>query len=52
MSKKFGTDKLDKWDKNLKNYEESEFYYSDSDVEDEEQENEDDRSTEHKAVRR
>jgi len=43
MSKKFGTDKLNKWDKNLKNYEESEYFYSDSE---DEQENEDNESRE------
>ena len=46
MSKKFGTDKLNKWDKNLKNYERSEYFYSDLEDEDE-QENEDDRSKEY-----
>ena len=47
MSKKYGTDRLDKWDRNLKNYEESEYYYSDSEDE-EKQENEEYESTEHK----
>ena len=45
MSKKFGTDRLDKWDKNLKNWEDSELYYPPED--EDEQENEDDRSKEY-----
>lgn len=29
MSKKFDQDKLNKWDKDLKNWEQSEYFYSD-----------------------
>lgn len=39
MSKKFGTDRLDKWDKNLKNWEDSELYYPSEDEEHEEEDN-------------
>lgn len=45
MSKKFGSDRINKWDKNLKNYEESEYYYSDSD--EDKQENDNNESREH-----
>ena len=31
MSKKFGSDKFDKWDKQLNNWESSEYYYSQED---------------------
>ena len=34
MSKKFGSDKFDKWDRQLNNWENSEFYYSQEDQED------------------
>lgn len=39
MSKKFGSDRINKWDKNLKNYEESEYFYSDSDEDKQENNN-------------
>ena len=45
MSKKFGSDRINKWDKNLKNYEESEYFYSDSD--EDKQENDNNESREH-----
>ena len=45
MSKKFGSDRINKLDKNLKNYEESEYYYSDSD--EDKQENDNNESKEH-----
>ena len=43
MSKKFGSDNFDKWDKQLNNWESSEYYYSQDDdenyAEDEDTEN-------------
>ena len=44
MSKKFGSDKFDKWDRQLNRWESSEFYYSSEDYEnyaDDEEEDED-----------
>lgn len=34
MSKKFGSDKFDKWDRQLNNWESSEYYYSSDDQDD------------------
>ena len=50
MSKKFGSDKFDKWDRQLNNWEESEFYYSSEDYEnyaDDEEEDKEYESREH-----
>ena len=45
MSKKFGSDKFDKWDRQLNNWESSEFYYSPEEYENNiEEEDNDDRS--------
>lgn len=54
MSRKYGLDGLDKWDKNLKNWEDSDLYYpsEEEDYENEQQENEEDGSTEHKRYKR
>ena len=40
MSKKFGTDRLDKWDKNLSDWENSEYYYSPEEESEKEEEEE------------
>ena len=34
MSKKFGSDKFDKWDRQLNKWESSEYYYSQEDYDD------------------
>ena len=49
MSKKFGSDKIDKWDKQLNKWESSEYYYSPDDQDDwlnEEYENEEENNYE------
>lgn len=51
MSKKFGSDKFDKWDRQLNKWESSEFYYSPEDYEnyaDDEEEDKDYESRERK----
>ena len=46
MSKKFGTDKLDKGDRNLNDWENSEYYYSPEESEKEEEEENESRERE------